>query len=73
MTNTTKTTSRSHYAVYSPRGYANEITVQECNTAAEGFQSTAQHEAERNPVCASAYCAGCEFQSTAQHEAERNP
>lgn len=33
MTNTDTTTARSFYAVYSPRGFANEITVQELDSA----------------------------------------
>lgn len=32
MTNTTNTAARSFYAVYSPRGFANEVTVTEHST-----------------------------------------
>ena len=34
MTEQTKTTARRFFAVYSPRGFANEVRVQECDTAA---------------------------------------
>ena len=42
MTNTTKTaTARSFYAVYSPRGFANEITVVEYDNAKQAKERDA--------------------------------
>lgn len=41
MTNTTNTAARSFYAVYSPRGFANEITVVEYDNAQQAKERDA--------------------------------